>query len=178
MLNRWRKPSAEEEVEAGLPAVFPRIWRYAFSLTGSRDGADDLAQAACLRAMEQASKFRPGTHLDRWLFRITHNLWISEIRKERVRKKGGMPMVDAADIPDPKQDPEREYDRAEIMKSVLDLPEAQKVTVVLVYVEGYSYKAAAEILDIPLATVMSRLATARANLGRKFRDQKDISRAR
>ncbi|MBO9472784.1 RNA polymerase sigma factor [Shimia sp. R10_1] len=178
MLGRWRKYSAEEEVAAGLPKVFPRIWRYAFSLTGSRDGADDLAQAACLRAIEQASKFQPGTHLDRWMFRITHNLWISEIRKEKVRKGGGMPMVDAAEIPDPKQDPERDYDRQEVLKSVLDLPEAQRVTVVLVYVEGYSYKAAAEILDIPLATVMSRLATARASLGRKFRDQRGMSRAR
>ena len=178
MLSRWRKRNAHEEVEAGLPEVFPRIWRYAFSLTGSRDGADDLAQAVCLRAIEQAAKFTPGTHLDRWLFRITHNLWISEIRKEKVRKRGGIPMIDASEIPDPAQDQERDYDRHEVLKSVLELPEAQRVTVLLVYIEGYSYKAAAEILDIPLATVMSRLATARANLGRKFRDQKDVSRAR
>ena len=78
----------------------------------------------------------------------------------------------------PAQDQERDYDRHEVLKSVLELPEAQRVTVLLVYIEGYSYKAAAEILDIPLATVMSRLATARSNLGRKFRDQKGMSRAR
>lgn len=72
-----------------MPEVFPRIWRYAFSLTGSRDGADDLAQAACLRAIEKASQFKVGSHLDRWMFRITHNLWISELRKDRVRKGGG-----------------------------------------------------------------------------------------
>jgi RNA polymerase sigma-70 factor (ECF subfamily) len=178
MLNPFRKSNSAEQVEQGLPTVFPRIWRYAFSLTGSRDGADDLAQAACLRAIERSDQFREGTHLDRWMFRITHNLWISELRKERVRKGGGMPVVEADDIPDPAQNQERDYDRKEIMRSVLDLPEAQRSTVFLVYVEGYSYKAAAEILNIPLATVMSRLATARANLGRKFRDQEGLSNAR
>lgn len=178
MLGRWRKTSAQKEVEAGLPAVLPRIWRYAFSLTGSRDGADDLSQAVSLRAIEQASKFKPGTHLDRWLFRLTHNLWVSEIRRDRVRKQGGMSMVDAETIPDHKQDPERAYDRQEVLKSILDLPEAQRVTVVLVYIEGYSYKDTAEILEIPLATVMSRLATARASLGRRFGDQKGKSSAR
>ena len=178
MLRSLRRQSPTEVVEAQLPEVFPRIWRYAFSLTGSRDGADDLAQAACLRAIEKANQFKQGSHLDRWMFRITHNLWISEIRKERVRKGGGLPVIDVSEIPDPAQNPERAYDRKEVLKSVLDLPEAQRATVFLVYVEGYSYKAAAEILNIPLATVMSRLATARANLGRKFRDHEGLSNAR
>ena len=167
-----------DEVRNGLRPLFPRIWRYCLALTGSRDRANDLAQAACLHALEKAHLYEPGTHLDRWMFRITHNLWISELRKERVRKGGGMPVVEADDIPDPAQNQERDYDRKEIMRSVLDLPEAQRSTVFLVYVEGYSYKAAAEILNIPLATVMSRLATARSNLGRKFRDQEGLSNAR
>ena len=178
MLRSWSRRNSTHEVEAGLPEVFPRIWRYAFSLTGTKDGADDLAQSACLRAIERASQFKSGSHLDRWMFRITHNLWISELRKEKVRKGGGLPVIDISEIPDPNQNPEREYDRKEVLKSVLDLPEAQRATVFLVYVEGYSYKAAAEILNIPLATVMSRLATARSNLGRKFRDQEGLSNAR
>ena len=178
MLGSWGRKRTEDQVTAGLPKVFPRIWRYAFSLTGSRDGADDLAQTACLRAIERADQFEKGTHLDRWMFRITHNLWISELRKERVRKGGGMPTVNLSEVPDPNQDQERDYDRKEVLRSVLDLPEAQRSTVFLVYVEGYSYKDTAEILNIPLATVMSRLATARANLGRKFRDQSGLSNAR
>lgn len=163
---------------AGLPEMLPRIWRYAFSLTGTRDGADDLSQAVGLRAIEQAAKFKPGTDLDRWLFRMTHNLWISELRRDRVRQQGGMTMVDVDEIPNRQQDPERSYDRRELLKSVLDLPEAQRVTVVLVYIEGYSYKDAAEILGIPIGTVMSRLATARASLGRRFGKQRGMTRAR
>ena len=178
MIRPLRRRKPVQEIEAGLPKVFPRIWRYAFSLTGSRDGADDLAQAACLRAIEKAGQFKAGTHLDRWMFRITHNLWISDIRKEKIRKDGGIPVADVSDIADPSQNTERAYDQKEVLTSVLDLPEAQRTAVFLVYIEGYSYKESAEILNIPLATVMSRLATARANLGHKFRDQEGLRHAR
>ncbi|CUH50923.1 RNA polymerase sigma-70 factor, ECF subfamily [Shimia marina] len=178
MLTPWKRRSAQGEVEAGLPQIFPRVWRYAYSLSGTRDGADDLAQAACLRAMERARQFQSGTHLDRWVFRITRNLWVSELRKAQVRKQGGLSVVDAEEIADPGQNPERDYDRREVLQAVLDLPEAQRETVFLVYIEGYSYKEAAELLEIPLATVMSRLATARGRLSQKFRDQEGVSDAK
>ena len=160
---------ARRAVRAGLPPVFPRIWRYAVALTGSRERADDLAQSVCLRAMEQADKFEPGTRLDRWLFRMTHNLWVSELRKTAVRQGGGLLPIDAAEIADPRQDPEADLMRRDVMLNVLRLPEAQRHAVMLVYVEGYSYRDAAEIMDIPLGTVMSRLATARSTLGATFR---------
>lgn len=174
----WKRRSAQSEVEAGLPRIFPRMWRYAYSLSGTRDGADDLAQAACLRAMERASQFIPGTHLDRWVFRITRNLWMSELRRRQVRKLGGLSVAEAEEIADPAQNPEQDYDRRAVLKAVLDLPEAQRETVFLVYIEGYSYQEAADLLEIPLATVMSRLATARGRLSNRFRDQKGVSDAK
>ncbi len=177
-MSLWRRTDAQAEVRAGLPAVFPRIWRYALSLTGARERADDLAQAACLRAMEKAAQFEPGTQLDRWLFRITHSIWINEMRKEAVRRGGGLVAVEETDIADPSQNPEHDQLNREIRQQVLRLPEAQRQTVMLVYVEGYSYRDAAMILEIPLGTVMSRLATARATLGARFRDQEVKSDAR
>lgn len=168
-MTLWPTPDRRAVVRAGLPAVFPRIWRYALSLTGTRERADDLAQAACLRAMEKATQFEPGTRLDRWLFRITHTIWVNEMRKDAVRRGGGLIAVEEADIADPGQTPEQEVLGREIRQGVLRLPEAQRQTVMLVYIEGYSYRDAAMILDIPLGTVMSRLATARATLGAKFR---------
>lgn len=157
-------------VRDGLSQLFPHIWRYALTLTGTRSDADDLAQAACLRAMEKAGQFDPGTHLDRWLFRITHNLWVSELRSQKLRKGNGLVAIDVVDIADPSQDADSKAERQDLLQSVVSLPEAQRQTVVLVYVEGYSYRDAAMILDIPVGTVMSRLAAARTVLAQKFRD--------
>ncbi|WP_238840790.1 RNA polymerase sigma factor [Roseobacter cerasinus] len=177
-MKLWPHADPRAEISAGLPAVFPRIWRYALTLTGARDRADDLAQTVCLRAMEKAEQFEPGSKLDRWLFRITHNIWVNELRKEAVRRGGGLVAVEEAEIADPRQNPEQDQIGRELRQSVLRLPETQRQTVMLVYIEGYSYRDAAEILDIPIGTVMSRLATARATLGVRFRDQEVPKHAR
>ncbi|MBW4707179.1 RNA polymerase sigma factor [Roseobacter sp. YSTF-M11] len=154
-----------------MPDILPRIWRYSLTLTGTADRADDLAQGAILKALEKAEQFEVGTRLDRWMFRIAHNLWVSDMRKNAVRAGGGLVAIEETDIISPDAGPEAAAMHREVLMAVLHLPEAQRVTVVLVYVEGYSYRDAAMILDIPLGTVMSRLATARATLGQKFREE-------
>ena len=167
----WRRKTAAERISDALPDVFPRLWRYSLSLTGNQDAADDLAQAACLRAMENAARFDEGTRLDAWMFRITHNLWISTLRKNAVRTGGGLVTVDDTVLTDPAPGPERQALNREVLSAVLQLPEAQRVAVILVYAEGYSYREAAGILDVPIGTIMSRLASARSVLGQKFGDQ-------
>ena len=62
--------TSRREVRAGLEDCLARLWRYAIVLSKSRDAADDLVQATCLRAIERADQFAPGTRLDRWLFSI------------------------------------------------------------------------------------------------------------
>lgn len=166
-----RSQSQAAKLREGLTQAYPRIWRYALSLTGSRSEADDLAQAASLRAMERAAQFEPGSHMDRWIFRITHNLWVSELRRQKVRKGNGLLGIDVVDIVDPAQNAEEKSERRALLQNVLHLPEAQRQTVVLVYIEGYSYRDAAMILDVPIGTVMSRLAAARASLSQKLRGQ-------
>ncbi|WP_300030325.1 RNA polymerase sigma factor [uncultured Roseobacter sp.] len=167
----WSAKAAAESVRHAMPGVFPRIWRYSLSLTGNRDSADDLAQAVCLRAMEHADHFEPGTRLDSWMFRIAHNLWVSGLRKTAVRTGGGLVSVDDTVIQDLSPGPEESTLNREVLRAVLRLPEAQRETVLLVYAEGYSYREAAGILDVPIGTIMSRLATARATLGKKFSDE-------
>lgn len=100
------------------------------------------------------------------------------MRKDTVRRGGGLVAVEETEIEDPSQNPETDMIKKEIQMSVLRLPEAQRQTVMLVYVEGYSYRDAAMILNIPVGTVMSRLATARATLGAKFRDRAGETNAR
>ncbi|MEP1519240.1 RNA polymerase sigma factor [Ascidiaceihabitans sp.] len=144
-----------------MNAVFPRLWRYCMSLTGQRDWADDLAQVTCLRAIEQASKFQPGTHLDRWMFRMAQRVWLNELRSRKVRMGAGQVPVEDVDLIDTKPDSETNIFARDVLSQVMGLPEAQRQSVLLVYVEGYSYKDAAEIMEIPIGTVMSRLAAAR-----------------
>jgi RNA polymerase sigma-70 factor (ECF subfamily) len=176
---RFKRPNIPEaSLQEGLVQVFPRIWKYALALTGSQADADDLAQSACLRAMERADQFEPGTHLDRWLFRIAHNIWMSEMRRKKVRVGNGVVGIGTVDIQDPSADADTKLQRRELRQSVLGLPEAQRQAVMLVYVEGYSYRDAAMILDIPVSTLMSRLSAARTVLVHKFRDRKVLHHAR
>ena len=144
-----------------MPEVYPRIWRFALALSGDRSSADDLAQATAMRAIEHAGKFQAGTSLDRWLFTIARRIWLNEKRAESVRRAGGLVPVEDFELPDTGADTEENIFAREVFSQVMALPEAQRATVLLVYVEGNSYREASEILDIPIGTVMSRLAAAR-----------------
>ncbi|MEM7427877.1 MAG: RNA polymerase sigma factor, partial [Pseudomonadota bacterium] len=144
--------NSHEAVRAGLKPLFPRLWRYCLALTGSRERADDLAQAACLRALDKADQFEPGTALDRWMFRLTQRMWLNELRADAVRRGQGLLPIEELDLPDKKADPQANLFARQVLSEVMKLPEAQRVTVLLVYMEGYSYREASEMLDIPVGT--------------------------
>ena len=141
-------------------------------LTRRPDIADDLTQTACLRAIEKAEQFEPGTHLDRWVFRIAQRIWLNELRAQAVRRGAGVVSIHdddrSAEISHPTSSAETNIFVGEVLTQVANLPEAQRQTVMLVYVEGFSYKDAAEILNIPIGTVMSRLSAARQKLAARF----------
>jgi RNA polymerase sigma-70 factor (ECF subfamily) len=79
--------------------------------------------------------------------------------------------IEEFEIPDTKPDPESNILAAEVLNQVMALPEAQRTTVMPVYVKGYSYQEASAILDIPISTVMSRLSAARTKLATKLSDE-------
>jgi RNA polymerase sigma-70 factor, ECF subfamily len=157
---------SRREVRAGLEPSLARLWRYALMLSRARDVADDLVQATCLRAMQRADQFVPGTRVDRWLFAILRSIWLNEIRSRRIREGGGF--VDAADAltTDGEREIEMNITVAAVLRAIDRLPEAQRETVLLVYGEGYSYAEAAVALGVPVGTIMSRLAAGRAALAR------------
>jgi RNA polymerase sigma-70 factor (ECF subfamily) len=125
-------------------------------------------QGACERALRRIDQFQPGTRLDSWMYRIVQNLWIDQRRARQARPEAGMEPGDIAALA--VGDAERELDSrlvlASVQRAVATLPEEQRAILLLVCVEGQSYKAAAEVLEIPLGTVMSRLARARLAVGR------------
>lgn len=158
--------ASRREVRAGLEPCLPRLWRYGLLLAGARDAADDLVQATCLRAIERADQFVAGTRLDRWLFAILRSIWLNELRSRRIRQGGGFVDPEEALVADGASDVETNILASQVLREIGRLPEAQRETVLLVYGEGYSYAEAAETLAIPIGTVMSRLAAARAALAR------------
>jgi RNA polymerase sigma-70 factor, ECF subfamily len=157
---------SQREVRAGLERHLARLWRYALTLSRSGDAAEDLVQATCLRAIERADQFIPGTHLDRWLFTILRSIWLNEIRAARIREGGGFVDAEEASSFDGVRLVETNILAAEVLTAIGRLPASQGETVLLVYGEGYSYAEAASALGIPIGTVMSRLAAARSALAR------------
>ena len=156
-----KKVSAE--IRAGLNDLMPRLWRYGLVLSGNRDDAADLAQSTALRALERAGQFQPGTQLDRWCFTILSSIWKNELRSRAVRRGGGLVPVEDANLTAPDHSDVNNL-AGEVLSRMTALPEAMRETVFLVYVEGYSYAEAAERQDIPIGTVMSRLANGRKRL--------------
>lgn len=161
MLRRKKNNSQFKEA---LKPLVPSIWRFAFSLSGSPDTADDLTQSTCVRALEKQHQFKSGTNLQAWCFTICRSIWLNELRSSTLRKTGTMDAVSEDVLVDLTQNTETNIFARQVFTKVMELPEAIRNTVVLVYVEGYAYREAAEILDVPIGTVMSRLAAARKKL--------------
>lgn len=148
-----------------LVALVPRLRRFAYSLAGSTDAGDDLVQAACERALKNAAAFQPGTRMDSWMYRIIQNLWLDDRRRRRVR--GTQIDPDSVMLSDEGQGARQAEDRvtlAAVRAAVETLPDDLRLVLALVAIEGRSYREAAEALDIPIGTVMSRLSRARAQL--------------
>ncbi|MEL7151474.1 MAG: sigma-70 family RNA polymerase sigma factor [Pseudomonadota bacterium] len=146
-----------------MPEVYPRLWRYALSLTRDTSDAADLTQETVTQGLRKASQFQPGTQVDRWLFSILHRLWLNQVRAGKVRRGTGLVPVEEAGLRS-LDDPEATFFGSEVLSAVASLSDVQRVTVMLVYVEGYTYAEAAELVGVPVGTIMSRLAAARLKL--------------
>lgn len=156
--------ASEEDIRAGLSQHLTRLWRYGVVLSRQRDVADDLVQATCVRALERAAQFTSGTRLDRWLFAILHSIWLNEVRSRRVRMGQGFVDADETLVFDGARETETHILAGQVLRRAQALPEAQRTAVFLAYVEGLSYREVADILGVPIGTIMSRLAAARAKL--------------
>jgi RNA polymerase sigma-70 factor, ECF subfamily len=154
-----------DEFGERLIAFLPNLRRFALSLCRSPDLADDLVQLACERAIANASSFAPGTRFDAWMFRILRNLWIDQLRRDRTAgHKDDIGLHEERLAGDDGTAPEHRLLLEDVWDAIARLPDEQREVLLLVCVEEFSYREAAGILDIPIGTVMSRLARARANI--------------
>lgn len=150
------------DIEALIVACIPSLRRYARGLTGDRDRADDLVQDTLERAWSRYSRWQQRGELRAWMFGIMHNHFVDGVRAQQrapeMHAADEMPelparatQVDALEL--------RDLDRCLAL-----LPEEQRAVLLLVAVESFSYREAAQVLGVPLGTVMSRLSRARERL--------------
>ncbi|MGF6410629.1 RNA polymerase sigma factor [Paraburkholderia sp. MM5482-R1] len=165
-------PTAEvESLPSQLPGMLPRLWAFSLRLCGNQHDAEDLVQRACVRGLERAHQLQPGTSPLSWMFSIVHSTWINELRARNVRNRSSMEWDDdfLQTVADPDaRTPEENLLNGEIIAAVNRLPEAQRIVMLLVAVEGLSYAEAAEALGVPIGTIMSRLSRARQTIGAQF----------
>jgi len=147
-----------------LIALLPRLQRYAGNLCRSSADADDLVQMTCVRVLEKHAQFTPGTHFDRWAFTIMSTVQNNHLRTQKKHQHQDISeaMLYTRD------DNEINTYHTQVMSLVRNLAITQRQAISLVYVEGFSYQETADILDVPIGTIMSRIARGRAKLSQQL----------
>jgi RNA polymerase sigma-70 factor (ECF subfamily) len=161
-----------EQLKQELATLAPRIRRFAWALAGSRDEGDDLAQAALAKALGALHQFQPGTRLDAWTFRIVRTVWIDRGRARTRRPTVHDPeAVEAlSDSGQATRQTEARLDLARVRAAMQRLPVDQRDVLALVAIEGLAYREVAELIGIPVGTVMSRLSRARTRLAEMLKE--------
>lgn len=150
------------DVHDQMVALLPRLRRFCRAIAGSPDAGDDLAQATVERALTRIGQWEPGTRLDSWMYRIARNLNIDAARTRGTRGVSvDAGMLESEMGEDGRSTVEARSDLHRAQQAMASLPEEQRTLLALVAIDGRSYKDAAELLEIPIGTVMSRLARAR-----------------
>jgi RNA polymerase sigma-70 factor (ECF subfamily) len=149
-------------IATDITALLPRLRRFARALTFNREDADDLVQVAVERALGRSEQWEPGTRLDSWMFRIVKNAWIDEVRSRARRTELFAPEEAGEQVGD--NFAAAHQQRLAIEKAVSMLSDEHRLVVGLVLIDGLAYKEAAEVLEIPIGTLTSRLARAREAL--------------
>jgi RNA polymerase sigma-70 factor (ECF subfamily) len=168
------RPAAEtKDFRRDLVSLLPKLRRFAMTLTRNAADADDLVQEACERAIARSHLWNGEGRLESWIYAMTRNLWVDEIRKRKVRGGGGIIDILEQDELNVEAAAEKAVYANQVQKMILSMPEGLASVFLLVNVEGHSYRETAEILGVPIGTVMSRLSTARLRLAAMLSENRE-----
>lgn len=177
-------PDVRADLEAEALSFIDSLYRTALRMTRNPADAEDLVQEAYLRAFRSLHQFEPGTNLRAWIFRIMTNAYINEYRKRSRRPTSSSlddleefylydHLIDSGVQPTSERPEDVVLDRVtagDVIDALDNLSDDFREVVLLADVEGFSYREIAEIMDIPVGTVMSRLYRARRRLQRSLYD--------
>lgn len=145
-----------------IDAHYEALYRYAYRLSGTAADAEDLTQETFGKALARLPQLREPERARAWLFRILRNLYLHKVRDQKRHKVvpldavGELPGRGEAELPD--------IDPAKLQQALNELDEAFRTPIILFYFEEFSYRDIAEQMELPIGTVMSRLARGKAYL--------------
>jgi len=153
-----------------LQQCLPDLWRYAYALTRDRNVADDLVQDCAERALRKQDLWQQTGALKPWLMKILLNLYRNQLRSQS-RRPQTVAMDEMHNDPAAPEALEQKLALAQTARAMRQLPDDQREALLLVVLGGVSYKQAAEALNLPMGTLMSRLGRARAKLRELMADK-------
>ena len=171
----------DQLVQRHLKSVF----NLAYRLSGNYDDAEDIVSEAFVRVYASLNNFRGDAHFSTWLYRIVTNVFLDERKKQRVRAHSSLEeIIDLEDsrvtrqVEDPTPGPDFIVERGEranlIQEAVLELPRNQRLMIALYHFQGRSYEEIAEIMQLPIGTVKSRLNRARLALKNRLNASREL----
>jgi RNA polymerase sigma-70 factor (ECF subfamily) len=164
--------NSRSAVAALVEAHYAALYRYAYRLSGASQLAEDLTQETFCLAQNKLHQLREPARAKSWLFSILRNAYLHHLRTTKQEKQvslDGLP-----DVPDRSPDALPIVDSQELQKALNEMPEAFRAPLILFYFEDFSYRDIAEQMEVPLGTVMSRLARAKTFLRQRLMDHTDL----
>jgi len=159
-------PSLSGLQREALLAELSGLRRFCYSLTGTQADADDLLQATVEKVLEKGMPDE--AHPAKWAYRVCKNAWIDELRSREVRQRYPEQVEEPDGAPSAEWVASQERQVSAVSDALQGLPKDQRLALTLVAVEGKTYAEAAEILEVPVGTIMSRIARARRQLVDSF----------
>lgn len=184
IIDRCKKGDLEA-FDALVKRYEKQVYNFAYRMTGNYDDANDVASDAFIKVFQGIKTFRGDANFSTWLFRIVTNVFLD--KRKRLRPQGNVPLDEyiqleensvARQIEDPSPAPENiieENERHEyLQQAIYELPDYQRLMVLLFHNQGQSYEEIADILELPIGTVKSRLNRARIALREKLKQNMEL----
>ena len=166
MAKECPESDVQLDLSEQLVELIPRLRRFARGLSGSADAGDELVQAACERLLQRQTQLRADSRLASWMYRVIRNLHLDSLRAKSVRDRGAETLL--REVSETPVAANRSLDSHlmlhEVQLAMQQLSEEHRSALMLICVEGVSYQDAADILQVPVGTIASRLVRARKAL--------------
>ena len=159
-------PASQSSVEKLVELYYQPLYRYAYRLAGSAADAEDLTQESFCKAQLCREQLREPAKAKAWLFRILRNVYLQRLRSERTR--GTQMVFDLESFPDEPAELPYDIDGERVQNILNELPELFRTPLILYYFDDFSYRDIADQMELPIGTVMSRLARAKAHFRQRL----------
>ena len=157
-----KTPGNQRSLQALVDAHYVSLYRYAYRLSGTSAEAEDLTQDTFCQAQMKYHQLRDPDKARSWLFSIMRNNYLHRLRSSKQESTVSLDWME--ELPEQSNESLAEIDSDQLQKALNQLPEVYRTPIILYYFEEFSYRDIAEQMDLPIGTVMSRLARARGYL--------------